>query len=98
MKKIKLQFTPIQKKHLKSIEWLFSEGNRAEGRTTLLAYIYIQKALKGYRITIIDHSFITLETGYPGNRYLAKKIEDIIHDNNLPLEIEKTTFILKLKK
>ncbi len=97
MKQAKFKITKEQKKHLKSITWLFNDNNRREGRGLLLAYVYIQEALKGNKVTIIDHAYITTSAGYRANRMLADYIETIIKDNELPLKINETNLTLYLK-
>ena len=94
MKKIKFELTKEQKKHIKSIDWLFSEDRRREGRTFLLAYIYIKNALEGRTITIIDHYYITNGAGYRANKILASIIDEIIVLNKLPLRINWTNLTL----
>ena len=94
MKKIKFELTKEQKKHIKSIDWLFSEDRRREGRTFLLAYIYIKMALEGRKITIIDHAYITTGAGYRANKMLADVIYEIILLNKLPLKVNFTNLTL----
>lgn len=50
-----IELTKLQKKHFDSIKWLFDE-KRAEGKSYLLAIIFIQKAIRtGAWITPRDH-------------------------------------------
>jgi hypothetical protein len=57
----KLELTDKQKEYLSAIEWLVDEfsslKNRATGRSFLLAYCFIQKAIKnpGVEVFIWDH-------------------------------------------
>ena len=83
MKKvIKLNLTKEQKKHLKSLQWLYM-GDRASGRTTLLAYVLIETVITtGQEMRIIDH--------YPSRHAdmnLAQIINLIVLENKLPLKI-----------
>ena len=94
-KEIKLTINKEQRKHLESIQWLFSEGNRQQGRSLLLAYVYINEALKGREVVIIDHAYVTSGTGYFGNKRLAEMIWKIIRKNELPLEIIWSRLVLK---
>ena len=58
MSEIKLNFSPteLQKKHIESVEWLLGE-NRAEGRTSLMAFVFLKKAIEniGTPIKLFDH-------------------------------------------
>lgn len=90
---INITLTKEQKKHLKSLQWLFM-GQRASGRTTLLAYVLIETVLKtGREMRIFDH--------HPEVRadvYLANVIDLIIKENKLPLEVSRRSLILRLTK
>jgi hypothetical protein len=54
-----MKLTPDQAQHFKSIEWLIS-GGRGTGRTTVLALVYIKKAIDhpNMDIRIQDHERI----------------------------------------
>lgn len=56
MKGLDFKLSKVQKKHHKSIRWLLFDGERL-GRTSLLAFVYIEKALKnpGEWIKVRDH-------------------------------------------
>ena len=88
---MKIKLTPEQKKHLKSLQWLFM-GARRTGRSTLLAYVLIETVLKtGQEMRIIDH--------YPSKQadnYLAEIIQLIIKENELPLEITNSLILRKI--
>ena len=92
------KLTPEQRKHLNSIEWLFSEDNRQQGRSFLLAYIFIAEALKGKTIKIVDHAYITHGGTFIMSKHLADRIDEIIKNNHLPLKIDWSTLELKLIK
>ncbi len=96
-KEITFKITTEQKKHLKSIQWLLGD-KRGSGRTELLAYIYIIKALEGKRVRMIDHAFITSDGGYKANKMLADYVTHFITENELPLKIEWSTLILSINK
>ena len=89
---MKIKLTAEQKKHLKSIQWLYA-GARGSGRTTLLAYALIDAVLyTGQDMRIIDH--------YPNRQAdmnLASLIDTIIKGDDLTLEISKEGLILKSK-
>lgn len=67
-----------------------------DGRSTLLAFVYIAEALKGRIIKIIDHAFITTSAGYGYrvNKMLADDIQRIILEQDLPLKINWSTLEL----
>lgn len=93
MKKVAMEFTKEKKKHLDSLRWLYM-GPRASGRTTLLAYVLIETVLKtkvSQRIT--DH-FGNVQS----DMYLARVIERLIEEGNLPLYVNKSRIVLELKK
>lgn len=98
--KLNFKLTKEQKKHLKSIQWLLSSKpkDRRSGRSMLLAYVYILEALnqKEYRkIEIIDHPFIVYgDLAKYTNKFLANYINEIIKENNLPLQIKWSTLRL----
>ena len=56
---MKEYLTEYQKKHLSSIEWLISDSrkDRASGRSYVLAFAFIKKALrqKGSYVKVFDH-------------------------------------------
>ena len=57
--KIDIELTEIQKKHIDAARWLFGvDGKFREGRSSLLAIVFIEKAIKeiGNWIKPIDHS------------------------------------------
>jgi hypothetical protein len=87
---MKIKLTNEQKKHLKSIQWLYM-GARKSGRTTLLAYVLIQTVLvTGQEMRIVDH--------YPdirADKNLADIIDLIIKENELPLEITQSGLKLR---
>lgn len=58
-----MELTKLQKKHLKSIQWLLGTNN-GSGRTYLLAYVTIENALKRPNIPIhfCDHVHTTYGT------------------------------------
>jgi len=82
-----MKWTKKQKKHFDSILWLFDDKNRQEGRSTVLAWVYIAMAMAGREVNVIDHMYIT-DSNILANRYLAEIIGSIILEDNLPLEIE----------
>ena len=93
---MELKLTKTQKKHIDSVRWLFSEDlkDRQSGRTMLLAYVYIERAMGGIRTRIHDHTGFDHASAYVLTRY----IEDIIKENNLPLKIKRSTMELLLEK
>lgn len=82
-----MKWTKKQKKHFDSILWLFDDKNRQEGRSTVLAWVYIALAMEGNEVNVIDHLYIT-HSNRLANRYLMDIILSIISEDNLPLEIE----------
>lgn len=87
--RMKIKLTKEQKKHLKSLQWLF-QGARASGRTTLLAYVLIDTVLKtGQTMRIIDH-----HPNRMADRFLADIIVRIICEESLPLTVNNTTMTL----
>lgn len=51
-----IELNKEQEKHYQSLKWLFSEGNRKQGRTFLLAVVLVNKAVReGEWIWIADH-------------------------------------------
>jgi uncharacterized protein YwgA len=82
------------KKHLKSIEWLFDSGEfTGNGRTRLLIYVFIKKAMENGIVRIMDHDIYgEMDT------YLAIRIKAIVKDLELPLKINMKTLIMTLKK
>lgn len=54
-----IELTKTQTKYLEAFEWLVgSRGSRAEGRSTLLAVVFIQKAVNnpGQKVYVFDHN------------------------------------------
>lgn len=89
---MKQELTKEQKKHLKSIQWLYT-GPRQSGRSTLLAYVLIDTVLKtGQEIRIIDHYSSRM-----ADKMLAGIIQSIIETDELPLEISNISLSLKPK-
>lgn len=87
-----VQLTKEQRKHIKSMQWLFT-GSRGSGRTTLLAYVLIDAVLcTGQEMRIIDH--VPSRTA---DMHLANLIDMIVSKNELPLEISFSSLILKKK-
>lgn len=90
--KNKVVLNTKQKKHLKSIQWLYGD-DRGSGRTTLLAYVFIDKVLStGEPMRIVDH-----HPHIRSNINLADIIESAIHEHTLPLEVLRHDLILKIK-
>ncbi len=87
---MKTVLTEEQRKHLPSLQWLYM-GQRGSGRTTLLAHVLIQTVLEtGMKQRIVDH--------YPYKRadgLLAREIEVIIGENNLPLKVNRVSLTLE---
>lgn len=54
---MKVKLTDEQVKHLDTVRWLVSDGYRGEGRTTVLAVAYLEKAMsnEGKPIAVVDH-------------------------------------------
>ena len=52
-----IKLTKTQEKHFEAIKWLLTENYRAEGRSYLMSYIFIEEALEypGRSIRIFDH-------------------------------------------
>lgn len=52
-----ITLTEQQEKHLDTVRWLISDGNRASGRTYILSVAYLEKAFKniGMKIVVSDH-------------------------------------------
>ena len=72
---MEINLTKLQKKHFDSIKWLFDE-KRAEGKTYLLAIIFIQKALRtGMWVRPMDHF---TEGGERANMLLMDLIKSLI--------------------
>ncbi len=92
---MKFTITKEQRKHLKSIQWLLGENNRQQGRSLLLAFVYVTEALKGRTIKIIDHAYITTGAGHWANKMLADEIQRIIEMDKIPLKIIWSTLELK---
>lgn len=92
-KEFNIKLNKEQTKHFKSIWWLFSEDikDRRTGRTTLLAYVYIMKAMDGGKVYIHDHF------GHNSVTYsvLAREIDKMIRDNKLPLKMNFNSLTLE---
>lgn len=90
---MKIILSPEQRKHFKSLTWLFL-GPRQSGRTTLLAHVLIDVVMvSGQRVRIIDH-----HPTKEADRHLARLIDTIIEVNKLPLRISNTGDFIELKK
>jgi len=89
---MKFELTKEQNKHVQSLQWLFT-GPRGSGRTTLLAYVLIQTVLEtGVSQRIVDH--------HPDKRadqLLAREIEVIIGENDLPLAVNRVALTLSMR-
>jgi len=73
----KIVLSPKQKEYLPALEWLFlGAGNRGEGRTFLMAYVFIQKALNnpGKEIKVFDHT----QDGFRNDREMLWTIEFLL--------------------
>jgi len=93
MKEINIKLTTIQKKHLKTLLWLYDENinNRQTGRTTLIAYALIVSVLKDHRTRkIVDHLNLVIADV----KILKPIIVRIIEENNLPLKVIHSTIEL----
>lgn len=89
---MKIKLTKEQKKHFKSLTWLFL-GPRQSGRTTLLAYVLIDTVMAtGQKMRIIDH-----HPTKHADAHLAYIIDIIIKENELPLKISRMGEFLELK-
>lgn len=77
--KVKFNLSKLQAKHKNAIKWLFSACPRAEGRSTLLAIVYIELAIEeGREIRIRDHF------GYAdADRHLMGHVKMILQESGL---------------
>ncbi|RJQ33865.1 hypothetical protein C4568_03630 [Candidatus Parcubacteria bacterium] len=92
-KEIKLTLTKEQKKYLPALQWLYT-GERASGRSTLIAYALIETVLRtGQSQRIIDHHPST-----HSDMFLARTIEALLEENKLPLKVNRSTLMLVPKK
>ncbi len=83
-----IKLSKTQKQHVGSICWLLDDVNfRQEGRTTLLAVVYLNKALDnpGQRVYVRDH-----HPNEQANSQLRNKIECIIGSQKCPLTIKES--------
>jgi hypothetical protein len=68
-----IALTPAQLAHLPSLRWLLADGHRRSGRTFLLAWAFIDKALEhpSRDVQVFDHS---------GHGHQAARMLEIIQD------------------
>ncbi len=91
--------TKRQKEFLPAIKWLLSDEmeDRQSGRTTLMAYVFILKAIKnpGKRIYLFDHFGGSLAT----KRVLMTNIEMILGESLLThFEVFYPVFSIRFNK
>jgi len=81
----KYTLLPHQEEFLPAIEWLISDHNRGSGKTFLLAWAYVDKAIKqwGNPVYVVDH--------YPARsqEFLMREIEKLLINANLEYTMRK---------
>mgnify|MGYP001613742067 CR=1 FL=1 len=91
-----IELTTTQKKHYESIKWLLDNNNRAEGRTTLMAFVFVQLAIENpnKHIEITDH--VNFNYKLTRRDEILNKIRSIIHDQEPCKKFEITLNYIKL--
>lgn len=86
-----------QIKHLRSIEWLISDTNRQEGRTTVLAIAFLNKSRKnlGQNIKVFDHDKYS---GYPIIGVIRKVFEERFNQDQFVLVTKSNSEIYMIRK
>lgn len=85
-----IRLTVDQEKHIESIRWLINGANRRQGKSFLLAIVFIEKAVEniGEEITVFDHFNIR-----QNNRSFLHLIRDVFYNlkyKNIDIEFNES--------
>ena len=77
---IKITLTEEQHKHYETVRWLLGDGHVASGRTTVMAYVFLEKAFDNLGIPVFVFDHITTSR----RREMISKIIRVYEDGDGP--------------